>query len=275
MSLSAEWQAVHREAQLAAEQIAMGITALGRANHAHTGYFYQAFFGLSIGLERTGKLVFIADHAIKNGGGFPSNQDLKSIGHSITRLMPMCEAAGASLNPNRDFAERPVSEIHTGIEEVLSEFAKKTRYFNLDYVSQHVQKARDPLAEWWDKVARPILVKHYPPALRAKDERKWRSVVRMMESDSFVLHHDESGNEITDVKTMVTQGTETSYAQRWGRMYTMQIVRWLSSILYQLANAGAYDLRIQALLELHEPFRMFLNEDAYLRQRKTWSIYRL
>ena len=50
MTFSAEWRALQREAQLAAEQLAAGVTALGRANHAQTGLYSQAFFGLSVGL---------------------------------------------------------------------------------------------------------------------------------------------------------------------------------------------------------------------------------
>ena len=275
MILSAEWKAVQREAQLAAEQIAAGVTALGRANHTQTGYYYQAFFGLSIGLERAGKLVFIADHAIKSGGGFPSNQQLRQIGHSITKLLLMCAGVGESLDPNRQFAERPITRIHKAIEEALSEFAERTRYFNLDYVSGPHHVARDPIATWWEKVVGPILTEHYSPGLRARDERRWREVVALMSSESLVLHHDESGEQIADVETMANQGMQTRHARRWGRMYTLQIVRWLASILYELSNIGAYQRRIQALLGLHEPFVMFLNSDEYLRRRKTWSIYRL
>lgn len=45
MMLSAEWRALMREAQLSAEQIATGITVLGRANHAQVGLYSQAFLG--------------------------------------------------------------------------------------------------------------------------------------------------------------------------------------------------------------------------------------
>jgi len=52
-----EWHTIGREAELAVEQTASGITALGRANHRRKGYYTQAFFGLSIGLERIAKLI--------------------------------------------------------------------------------------------------------------------------------------------------------------------------------------------------------------------------
>ena len=61
MTLGPKWKAVQREAQLASEQIAHGVTVLGRASHAQTGLYAQAFFGISIGLERMGKLIFLAN----------------------------------------------------------------------------------------------------------------------------------------------------------------------------------------------------------------------
>ena len=70
---SVRWHALGREAELAAEQLAAGVTALGRANHAQRGYYSQAFFGMSIGFERAAKLIIIADHAIREHGSFPTS----------------------------------------------------------------------------------------------------------------------------------------------------------------------------------------------------------
>ena len=46
------FQALAREAGLAAEHLAAGVTSLGKANYAHKGIYFQAFFDLSIGFER-------------------------------------------------------------------------------------------------------------------------------------------------------------------------------------------------------------------------------
>jgi hypothetical protein len=67
----------------------------------------------------------------------------------------------------------------------------------------------------------------------------------------------------------------TAVVQRHGRLYVMQIARWLATVLAEIARDGAYRRQIDAFLALPEPFAMFLNDDAYLRGRKTWSIYRL
>jgi hypothetical protein len=77
MGFSQQWHAVGREAELAGSQIALGVTALGRANHSRLGDYTMAFFGLATGLERMGKLIAIGDHAIAHRGQFPDNDFLK------------------------------------------------------------------------------------------------------------------------------------------------------------------------------------------------------
>ncbi len=139
VTLGAQWRAVQREAQLAAEQAAHGVTVLGRANHAQTGLYTQAFFGLSIGLERMGKLIFLTDHAIRSDGAFPTDQDLRKIGHDLASLLAKCEAIGAGLSQDRDYMAWPSDAIHRGIEDVLSLFATKLRYYNLNHLAGAAQ----------------------------------------------------------------------------------------------------------------------------------------
>jgi hypothetical protein len=83
-----KWHALGREAELAAEQIANGITALGRASHAQKGRYNQAFFGLSVGIERLAKIIFVADYATQHDGDFPTDNILRSqFGHEIVKLL--------------------------------------------------------------------------------------------------------------------------------------------------------------------------------------------
>jgi len=145
MTFGSQWRAVQCEAQLAAEQIAHGVTVLGRANHVQLGLYLQAFFGLSIGLERLGKLIFIVDHAIKSEGEFPTDQDLRGFGHDLASLLPKGEEIGACLDPNLDYIVRPNDPIHQGIKDVLSLFAMRLRYYNLNYLTGSSQGQQDPV----------------------------------------------------------------------------------------------------------------------------------
>jgi len=130
-TLGVQWRAVQRESQLAAEQAAHGVTVLGRANHAQTGLYTQAFFALSIGLERMGKLIFLADYAIRNGGDFPTDRELREIGHDVDVLLSKCEEIGSRIGQDREYSARPNDPIHRGIGAVLSSFATKLRYYAL------------------------------------------------------------------------------------------------------------------------------------------------
>ena len=90
-AFSPEWHALGREAELAGEQLALGVTALGRANHAQQGLYTQAFFALSIGFERPGKLILVADHAIENHRSWLTDNELKTVGHDISALFAAAE----------------------------------------------------------------------------------------------------------------------------------------------------------------------------------------
>ena len=273
LSLGASWRAIQREAQLAAEQLALGTTLLGRASHAYPGLYSQAFFALSIGFERTGKLIFISNYAIVHGGTFPSDKDLRNIGHRLEPLLAECEEIGATLDQQREFAHRPADGIHQAIVQVLSRFATRLRYYNLDHLAGAGAQQEDPIGMWWRTVVEPILGRHYSKRQRERDEAISRGMEALIGDSSSVLHSAETGELIGDVHSYWSRGCATGVAQKYGRLYTLQIVRWLSSLLCELGHEGAYRRRIEPLLGVHEPFAMFYNDDAMLKRRKTWSIY--
>jgi len=273
MAFSAEWLALQREAQLAGEQIAVGVTVLGRANHAQTGLYAQALFGLSIGLERLGKLIVIADHAIESNGQFPTDTHLRRVGHDLSKLFPRCEKIGKRLDSNRAYAPRPVDPIHQGIERALSEFATTSRYYNLNHIAGAAGQQTDPIALWWEIVAKPICDRHYSARQRAIGNAMASAMASALGDRTMVLSHTEDGSEINTVDALVTRGNVTATVQKYGRLYSLQIVRWLASILAELSHHGAYAMRIEPLLGLNEHFAIFCMDDAYLRDRKTWSIY--
>ena len=177
------------------------------------------------------------------------------------------------LDPNRRFAVRPTDPVHKAVEDVLSLFARKLRYYNLNYLSGSHDGQDDPIALWWERIAGPICEKHYSKGQREADGRD-SEVVRAILGDSAIfLHTAEDGHPMTDAQELYTRGRATRVVQRYGQLYVLQIARWLTSMLFELAHQGAYVHRIQPLLGLHEPFTIFYNEDSYFRSRKTWSIY--
>ena len=274
VTFSQEWHALAREAQLAGQQIATGVTALGRANQAQTGYYTQAFFGLSIGLERLGKLIVLADYAIDNSGRFLTDAELKKIGHNIATLLDTCEVLSVKYRAGKKHAERPNDTIHQGAVKTLTEFGRLSRYYDLDLIVQGKSAAlTEPIEAWWKSVVQPILSKHYSKRQQEKDKLNATALAKLIGDSSYVLHQNEEGRTIDSIEALALRTGLTSVAQKYGRLYTLQIVRWLVFLLSDLSHIGAYERRIEPLLGLSEPFVVFMNEDNLLLSRKTWSVY--
>jgi hypothetical protein len=273
MTFSPQWHAIGREGELAAEQLASGVTILGRANHAQQGLYTQAFFALSIGMERLAKLIVVADYAISNGGRYPTNQQLKGFGHDIAALLQRCEGISARYRSGRLHAIRPSSPIHQGIVVGLSEFGVLSRYYNLDFiVGGKATALPEPIGAWWRRVGVPILASHYTEAQRQKDV-VWATATAALMGSSSVLHHTEDGKPIDDLSELMQRAMATRVVQRYGRLYTLQIIRWLGFLLSDMADLAAHGHRLESFFGLGEAFMIFMCEDDYLKGRKRLSIY--
>ena len=168
------WQALAREAGVAAEQMAIGVTALSRANYAQQAYYGQAFFALSIGFERAAKLAFIVDHVLENRGDFPPHSSLKKQGHYLHKLLEISDEIAERHGLTIENIRLPRTLIHNGIIQVLSDFASNiTRYYNLDLVTMdpRVAEVSDPIRAWYDMVIAPVLEKHYDAQRQKKYQR--------------------------------------------------------------------------------------------------------
>jgi hypothetical protein len=273
MMFSPQWHAIDREGQLAAEQLATGVTILGRANHGLKGLYTQAFFALSIGLERLAKLIVVADYAMTNGGRYPTNQELKAFGHDIAALLQRCEEISSRYRNGQTYAVRPHTPIHEGIIVGLSEFGVLSRYYNLDFiVGGKATTLPEPIGAWWSRVGMPILAKHYSKAQRQKDE-VWAAATAASMGPSFVLHHAEDSTPIDYAEALMQRARATRVVQTFGRLYTLQIIRWLAFLVSDLAELAVHRQGLDAFFGVGEAFVIFMNEDAYLRKRKSFSIY--
>jgi hypothetical protein len=214
-----------READLAAEQIANGVTALCRANHAQQGYYTQAFFGLSIGIERLAKLIIVCDHVIEHRGEYPTNDQLKKIGHDLVTLLNRCEDISKRVCPN---TRRPKQPVHERIINCLSEFAILSRYYNLDFVvGGRAARLDEPIGAWWTKVGQLILAERYSEKMKSRDAAQSQMMEALQGTISSVLPHSEDTSRIDTVEELASKANATSIVQKYGRLHTLQIVRWL------------------------------------------------
>jgi hypothetical protein len=275
MDFSLQWHTLGREAELAAAQIAVGVTALGRANHSRLGNYAIAFFGLATGLERLGKLIVIADYAIGNRGKLPENKILKGFSHDLEKLLNHCEDMSSRRQSPSEYAKRPNERVHQGIIQTLSEFSELSRYYNLDLLTGgKAASLPEPVGAWWRRVAEPILSQHYAVSQRKKDNAIANGLDKMWREHAHILHHSELGETMNDFATLFRHAGATRVVQNYGRLYVLQIVRWLNYTLSVLVFEAAYTHRLEPFFGLEEPFKVFLNDDHYFRTRKTWAIYR-
>jgi hypothetical protein len=191
-------------------------------------------------------------------------------------LFSHVEAVSNKRRNGKKFSERPRTEIHDGIVETLTEFARNTRYYNLDLVTggKSVRNSRDPLTAWNKRVTQPIIEKHCKPARRKRIDKNAGIVSAMLADNTVVSFTHEAVSLIDSVYTASQRTGETEVVTKWAPLYVLQLARWLTFLIDDLAQKGAYVYRIGALLGLEEHFAIFMNEDVYLKSRRTWSTYR-
>lgn len=144
---------LQQEGYLFRSCLTRGLTALRNANDSAKGNFYVAFFQLSIGLERLLKSAVVVHYMANNNLTLPSSGTLKALGHRLLDLF-----SHVSQLPLPEI--NPLSELDTGsisfeILTVLEQFARSTRYFNLDSLSAAPINT-DPLRDY-DRVIQRIL----------------------------------------------------------------------------------------------------------------------
>lgn len=161
MPFSETWFLLEQEGLLAQACLCNGLTALRNANLGDKkGLFYSAFFELSIGFERTMKLILILDHMAKNNLIPPDSKIIKSYGHKLISMFDstktVCGKNG--LNLLQDFQADSLSII---ILTFLDHFAHTDgRYANINKLTGHRHHAMaDPLVQWGE-IANLIFQKH-------------------------------------------------------------------------------------------------------------------
>lgn len=119
---------LHRESSLSAMNLGVGLTFLRKNNFAQTGFIYQAFFSLSVGIERLIKLILVYEYYGQNNS-FPPKNYLKAKGHNLFNLYSEAEKLGANYNCLNYFDRFKNEPICQNILKNLSDFAEENRYF--------------------------------------------------------------------------------------------------------------------------------------------------
>lgn len=141
---------LQQEGHLARASLLSGIDLLLKANidDRNIGNFYSAFFQLTIGIERTLKLVVIANHMLESNYKLPTDDELgKKYGHNIKTTY--LHALSVRNKWGHEKAMPPVPGSHDDmILDFLEKFANKARYYNLRELNNTTADP-GPLGEWY------------------------------------------------------------------------------------------------------------------------------
>jgi hypothetical protein len=256
---------LNNEASLAAMSLSQGLTFLRKHDFIKKSYALHAFFSLSIGLERLMKLTLIYDYRLKNNNSFPTNNFLKGFGHHIINLYEESKKIANSLNQSSLYHDVESDPICKDIIIFLSEFASKSRYYNLDTLTGKFQPSEEPLKGWEEIIESQILKRHYKP-----NENKNALVMELgSRMDEFALtsFHDKSGNHINSYKDLLLKGLTVETSAKYAALYLYKIIRFLSKLIYEID--------VQKLLPMiSEHFILFRSDDTkFILTRKTWNLY--
>ncbi|EPK7283474.1 hypothetical protein ACTZGH_18465 [Enterobacter ludwigii] len=270
-----EWHALGREASLVCNLIGSGATAIGRANYADKmGEYYTAFFGLSVGLERLSKLILVAHYAIENQGRMPDEKVVRKFGHKLIDLTNEVENISKKMELLLEY-KMPTGKIPHKILECLDSFAdaRRGRYANFASLGNPSLTSDEPINKWWGEVAECILEKHYyGTTAQRRVEGDAELIDAMMSRFTMVLHTDETGNIMQDVKSSSTRTGQNVIVQKWGRYYSLTIARWLATILSELSQIACYKYNIEGFFGLNEHFYSYTVDDSFLKTRKIWPL---
>lgn len=142
-----DFRMLDQEARLAQSALLSGLEFLSKINYDKKETVYPALFQLSIGFERLMKLVVVIDHKVENGLKNPTDKQLRDYGHNILKTYDVCRGIAAKDADVSSWASP--GSIGTELLECLSEFAKGSRYYNLDQLAG-TGAATDPLVKWYD-----------------------------------------------------------------------------------------------------------------------------
>jgi hypothetical protein len=269
--LSKTFNALNREAAFTWEMLGAGATQIRNANYTSDGVYFQAFTSLSTGLERVGKLCLMLDYSIGHNGRFPDSNYMKTqIGHDLVAIYQESKATIARNSISMRFLQNLDSDpIHKAILAVLSEFAMGDRYSNIDLLTGG-RRRNDPIASWFKRVDQPIFKTRVAQKKKEAIKRHAAAIAAAIGQYSSVLHHSESGEEITDLEEASRMSGRYAAVAPHRQLYVMQVIRYWSELLcslqYSAMKTGGHDIPF-----FNETFALFCNDDSYIRRRKTWD----
>lgn len=241
--------------------LGVGLTFLRKYNYAELGYIYQAFFSLSIGIERLIKLMLLYEFLYLNEQSPPKNF-LKSKGHDLNKLFKEASDLATKYGASEYFGKLNETNIPANIISNLSDFAVQNRYFQLDKLSGSTN-SQDPVARWDKEVNTELVVRYFNP--NTPNNLLMMELSKTMGDWAMIRHHDEQDNEINKPSSFIHSNITMETKQKYGMFYCFCIVKALCELQYNMnteLHSNAY---------LNEFFMIFRMEYSDAKRKKSWN----
>ena len=253
-----------RECAQAALSIGEGLTLIRKYEYVKHAYGTQAFFMLSIGIERLLKIILIYNHRRTNNNDFPDNAVLKSKGHKIKSMFDFAINIADEIGQSDIYEPLKTDPIYNLIIDFLTDFAHTSRYYNLDTLTGFPNSTNEPLREWNIKINKIIIERHYKHNTRKSEAIE--SLTSSIGENFLVSFDNEEGKKITNIKDFYLEGLTVDVKQKYSMFYVFCIVRFLSELLWHL-DKNLYPFVSEYFVDFRQP------DDAYVKRRKVWNLY--
>jgi hypothetical protein len=155
----------------------------------------------------------------------------------------------------------------------LSEFATKSRYYNLDSLESTPSGYGDPLKDW-DNILFSVLETDVPTSKRHQRVAQAKAIHGLIEDSIRVLQHGMDGHLLSSEAAFVLPA-EHELAAPYVVVRIFAVIRPALSLLGVIARLAFEDnLRIDRNTHhvplMHEFFQLFNGTPAEIRRKKRW-----
>ena len=169
------------EASLTASLLGNGLNALRKADIYNKGLYYQAFFSLSIGIERLLKIILITQYRCAHEGDFPVDLDLKKIGHDLNKRELAAMMDSISVIRFHDLQGNEINQAMGLLDELENRTA--VQQYSVQYMFEIIRKLVAEVRRLERvRYMMPVLTEFftlYGPGLTPSEIRKKRDWLRL------------------------------------------------------------------------------------------------
>lgn len=276
MAFSATWYLLEQEGLLAQACLCNGLTALRRANLGDKkGLFYSAFFELSIGFERTLKLVLILDYMARNNLVPPDSKTVEDYGHKLLLLFEATKAVCAAHGVTA-LDELQTNSLPIAILGFLDNFAHPGgRYSNINKLTGHKhQSMADPLVQWGE-IADRIIHEHATPGERQCAELNGQIASAALGDAAASLISDMDRRQM-DVIPLFTRASELDVAAKHAIYALVILIAALRDAIDTLCSSAwaanpPNASGVADVPDMKEFFQFAWPNRSYVMRKRRWS----